>query len=84
MKQKFVLKLKKKNTLRQTLREAKIEDGRYSFRRKKVGAGRSHCERPHLPACSADEIKVIRTSRVIVKEEGNSQKDFEEHMFILT
>ena len=49
-----------------------------------MGAGRSHCERPHLPACSADEIKVIRTSRVLVKEEGNSQKDLEEHMFILT
>lgn len=49
-----------------------------------MGAGRSHCERPHLPACSAGEIKVIRTSRVIVKGERNSQKDLEEHMFMLT
>ena len=49
-----------------------------------MGAGRSHCECPHLPASSADEIKVIRTSRVIVKGERSSQKDLEEHIFMLT
>lgn len=74
----------KKNHLSQTFREAKISRWQIGFWRKKVGAGRSHCEHAHLPASSADEIKVIRTSRVRVKGERNSQKDLEEHIFMLT
>ena len=39
-------------------------------------AGKSHCILSHLPVSCADEITIIRTSRVVVKGERNTQKDF--------
>lgn len=39
-------------------------------------AGKSHCIHLRLPVLCADEIKLIRTPRVIIKRERNAQKDF--------